>query len=108
MRIPTHKVFVGVMAREPERPVSLEHKYTVGQIVELTPNSLRAAALGAYEIRQAMPAPDINAASPRYRIKSAAEIHERIVAESELTLPTGASEEVLAAPEDLQLPDIET
>jgi len=27
---------------------SLEHKYTVGQIVELTPSSMRAAALGEY------------------------------------------------------------
>jgi hypothetical protein len=91
---PTHKLFVGVMAREPESPASLEHKYTVGQIVELTPTLLRAAALGEYEIRQIMPAPDINSASPRYRIKSAAEIHDRIVAESELTLR--ASEEVPA------------
>ena len=108
MRFPTHKVFVGVMAREPERPVSLEHKYTVGQIVELTPSSLRAAALGEYEIRQTMPAPDIKSASPRYRIKSAAEIYERIVAESELTLPKGASDEVSAAPEHMQLPGIDT
>ena len=108
MRFPTHKVFVGVMAREPEGPVSLEHKYTVGQIVELTPSSLRAAAPGEYEITQTMPAPDINSDSPRYRIKSAAEIYERIVAESELTLPKGASEEVPAVPEPMQLPDIET
>jgi hypothetical protein len=101
-------LFVGVTARQPERPVRLEHKYAVGQIVELTPSSLRAAALGEYEIRQTMPAPDIDSASPRYRIKSAAEIHERIVAESELTLPKGASEGVPVAPEDMQLPRIET
>ena len=107
MRFPTRKVFVGVMAREPERSVSLEHKYIVGQIVELTPSSLRAAALGEYEIRQTMPVPDINSASPRYRIKSAAEIYERIVAESELTLPRGASDEASAAPEHMQLPSIE-
>lgn len=97
------KLFVGMMARKPERPVSLEHKYTVGQIVELTPSSLRAAALGEYEIKQAMPAPDVSSASPRYRIKSVAETHERIVAESELTL-AGAKR---ATPEDMQLPRIE-
>ena len=96
------------MAREPERPVNLEHKYAVGQIVELTPSSLRTAALGEYEIRQTMPTPDISSASPRYRIKSAAEIYERIVAESEITLPKGASEEISAAPEDMQLPRVDT
>jgi hypothetical protein len=108
MRFPTHKVFVGVMAREPERSVSLEHKYAVGQIVELTPSSLRAAALGEYEIKQTMPVPDINSASPRYRIKSALEIYERIVAESELTLPKDACEEMRIAPESIQLPGVET
>jgi hypothetical protein len=91
-----------------ERPVNLEHKYTVGQIVVLTPSVFRAAALGEYEIRQAMPAPDINSASPRYRIKSVAEIHERIAAESELTLPEGNSEAIQVAPEDMQLSKIET
>jgi hypothetical protein len=95
------------MARETERPLSLEHKYAVGQIVELTPSSWRAAALGEYEIRQTMPAPDIDSASPRYRIKSAIEIYERIVAESELTLPKGASEDVQAAPDSTRLPVIE-
>jgi hypothetical protein len=81
----------------------LEHKYAVGQIVELTPSSLRAAALGEYEIRQTMPVPDVSSASPRYRIKSVAEIHERIVAESELVL-AGAK---LVPPEEMPLPRIE-
>jgi len=85
----------------------MEHKYVVGQIVELTPSSVRAAALGEYEIRQTMPAPDISSASPRYRIKSTLEIHERIVAESELTLPRAASEQVQAAPDITRLPTIE-
>ena len=85
----------------------MEHKYIVGQIVELTPSSLRAAALGEYEIKQTMPVPDISSASPRYRIKSVAENHERIVAESELTLPKGASGEMPVAREDMQLPQIE-
>ena len=85
----------------------MEHKYAVGQIVELTPNALRAAALGEYEIRQMMPAPDVRSASPRYRIKSVAEIHERIVAESELSLPKGTAGETQPALQDLQLPGVE-
>jgi hypothetical protein len=64
----------------------LEHRFTVGQIVELTPSTLRAAALGEYEIKQTMPVSDISSHSPRYRIKSLAENHDRIVAESELEL----------------------
>lgn len=80
----------------------MEHKYVVGQIVELTPNVLRAAAVGEYEIRQAMPASDVSSVSPRYRIKSAAEIYERIVAENELMPPKGAPWETQVAPEDVQ------
>jgi hypothetical protein len=82
----------------------LEHKYTVGQIVELTPSYSRAAATGEYEIRQTMPAPDINSASPRYRIKSAAEKHDRIVPESDLTLPNGESLKASPVFENIQLP----
>ena len=84
----------------------MEHKFAVGQIVELTPNVLRAAALGEYEIMQMMPAPDVKSASPRYRIKSLAEIHERIVAESEISLRIAASG-VQPAPQDMQLPRVE-
>jgi hypothetical protein len=81
----------------------LEHRYTVGQIVELTPSSLRASAPGDYEIRQIMPVPDVSSASPRYRIRSVAEKHDRIVAESDFTLK-GAD----AAPEAerVELPSI--
>ena len=86
----------------------MEHKYAVGQIVELTPSSLRAAAPGEYEIRQTMPTPDISSASPRYRIKSIAEKHDRIVAESEFAPAKGPSEEMQAAAEQMQLPDVET
>jgi len=85
----------------------LEHRYSVGQIVELTPSLLRAAATGAYEIRQTMPVPDISSASPRYRIKSIAEKHDRIVPESELTLPTGGSSRVAVVHEDMQLPKVD-
>jgi len=75
----------------------------VGQIVELTPSSLRAAAPGDYEIRQTMPEPDVSSASPRYRVRSVAEKHDRIVAESEFTLKGAA-----AAPEaeHVELPRI--
>jgi hypothetical protein len=83
----------------------LEHRYAIGQIVTLTLNPLRAAALGEYEIRQTMPAPDISSASPRYRIKSIAEAHDRIVAESELILPDDPSK-LPAAHEDIQLPSV--
>jgi hypothetical protein len=96
------------MAPKPERAFILEHKYAVGQLIELTPSSLRAAASGEYEIMQTMPAPDISSASPRYRIKSIAEKHDRIVAESEFAPTKGPSDEMQAAAEQMQLPDVET
>ena len=64
----------------------MAHKYRVGQAVELAPNRLRAAAAGAYEIRHLMPASDTSPENPTYRIKSMTEKHDRVVAESELTL----------------------
>jgi hypothetical protein len=82
------------------------HRYSVGQFVELTPSIMRFAAPGEYEIRQTMPAPDVSSASPRYRIKSVAEIYERIVSETELTLPKGASQALPAEPTDMQLPGL--
>jgi len=85
----------------------LEHIYSVGQIVELTPSPMRAAAIGEYEIRQTMPVPDISSVSPRYRIKSVAEKHDRIVAESELRLPSVDSLKLSAAGEEIQLPGVE-
>ena len=62
------------------------HKFKIGQVVDLLPMKLRAAAAGRYEIRQLMPASDIDSESPRYRVKSVAEKHERVVPESELEL----------------------
>ena len=59
------------------------HKFKIGQIVDLVPMRLQAAAVGKYEIRQLMPASDIDSESPRYRVKSVAEKHERVVPESE-------------------------
>ena len=64
----------------------MPHKFTVGQIVDLTPNILRAAAAGEYEVRRLMPPSDRDGMDPCYRIKSAAEKHERIASESDLTL----------------------
>lgn len=82
----------------------MTHKFTVGEMVELTPSLLRAAALGRYEIMRLMPASDISSDSPRYRIKSDAERHERIVSESDLTLRSdgfsgsGAAHGLIALP----------
>jgi hypothetical protein len=86
----------------------LQHKYTVGQLVDLTPSYSRAAATGEYEIRQTMPVPDISSASPRYRIKSAAEKHDRIVPESDLTLSKGETPEVAPVFENIQLPEMDS
>lgn len=61
------------------------HKFAIGQSVDLVTTVLRPSATGAYEILQLVPAPDGNPNSPRYRIKSIAEKHERIASESELT-----------------------
>jgi hypothetical protein len=57
------------------------HKFQVGQFVALIPRVIRQAAPGTYEITRLMPE---NEAEPRYRIKSEAERHERVVPESEL------------------------
>jgi hypothetical protein len=67
----------------------LKHEFRVGQIVELKPNLMRIAAAGPYEITRLMPEPDVNSESPRYRIKSSEEIHQRIVPESDLMRPIG-------------------
>jgi len=66
----------------------LKHKLTVGQIVELKPSVMRVAAAGEYEIMHLMPEPDVSSASPRYRIKSSAEVYQRVVPESDL-MPFG-------------------
>jgi hypothetical protein len=64
----------------------MSHKFSVGQIVDLVPRILRAAAPGQYEVRQLMPQSDRDAGDPSYRIKSLDEKHERVVFESDLTL----------------------
>ena len=66
----------------------MSHKFSVGQIVDLAPRVLRAAAPGRYEVRQLLPESDRDAGDPTYRVKSVDEKHERVVSESDLTLPT--------------------
>lgn len=66
------------------------HNFHIGQIVELEPNVLRSSARGSYEIRHLVPASDRDPGDPYYRIKSAAEKHERVAPESELTLSISA------------------
>jgi hypothetical protein len=65
------------------------HKFNVGQIVELEQRMLRSSAPGPYEIRHLVPASDGDPDDPRYRIKSIAEKHERVVPESELMASKG-------------------
>ena len=64
----------------------MSHKFSVGQIVDLLPRVLQAAAVGQYEIRKLMPVSERDVTDPVYRIKSADESHERVALESELTL----------------------
>lgn len=64
----------------------MTHRFSIGQAVDLMPKVLRSAALGLYEIRHLVPAPDDDPADPRYCIKSTAEVHERIASESELRI----------------------
>jgi hypothetical protein len=64
----------------------VSHKFSVGQVVDLVPRILRAAAPGRYEIRRLMPAADRDTGDPSYQIKSVDEKHERVVFESDLTL----------------------
>jgi hypothetical protein len=67
----------------------MAHKFNIGQIVELEPRVRRASAPGSYEIRHLVPASDRDPDDPCYRIKSIAEMHERVAPESELTLSNG-------------------
>lgn len=60
-----------------------QHRYRIGQIVELMPNTLRSAAPGRYEIVRLVPC---DAQDPRYRLRSLAEKHERVVPECDLVL----------------------
>ncbi|MGO8954470.1 MAG: hypothetical protein ACLPWS_17220 [Rhodomicrobium sp.] len=63
----------------------MNHKFAIGQQVCFTPTGPGAVA-GNYEVCRIMPSSDYQQ-EPRYRIKSAAERHERVVSQSLLTLP---------------------
>ena len=52
------------------------HKFQVGQSFDLIPSIVRRAAKGTYEIIRLIPD---NEDDPQYRVKSAAEPHERVV-----------------------------
>jgi len=64
------------------------HRFRVGQMVELLPTTLRAAAPGAYEIVRLIP---IESGPPQYCLKSREERHERIVPEYDLVLVAEAA-----------------
>ncbi len=60
-----------------------DHKFKVGQTVDLIPSISRSAAAGHYQIVSLRPA---DGGNPQYRIKSRSESHERVVSESDLIL----------------------
>ena len=62
---------------------SIPHKFKIGQAVDLIPSVSRLAANGHYQIISLRPS---EGEIPQYRIKSMRELHERVVAENELTL----------------------
>jgi hypothetical protein len=62
---------------------NLTHKFRVGQTVQLIPSISRTAASGHYQIVSLRPA---EGDGLQYRVKSRSEAHERVVAESDLTL----------------------
>ena len=68
----------------------MAHKFTVGRIVELEPRVLRSSAPDSCEIRHLVPATERDPGNTCYRIKSTAEKHERVAAESDLRLSVGA------------------
>jgi hypothetical protein len=61
--------------------VSITHRFKVGQTVTLIPSISRTAAQGRFEIVSLRP---IEGETPQYRIKSRSELHERVVAETDL------------------------
>ncbi|KAB2874810.1 MAG: hypothetical protein F9K38_15305 [Pseudorhodoplanes sp.] len=66
-----------------------QHRFRIGQMVEILPTTLRAAANGTYEIVRLVPC---DSRVPTYRLKSKNEKFERVLAEHELiALPDIAS-----------------
>lgn len=60
-----------------------EHKYTVGQVVEVRMGPLGAAPPGAYEVTRRLPPMGM---SNQYRIKSHQNGQERVVREDDIVL----------------------
>jgi hypothetical protein len=58
-----------------------QHRFKLGQMVEIMPTTMRAAVTGQYEIIRLVPC-DSN--DPQYRLKSLTEKHERVLSEGEL------------------------
>ena len=58
-----------------------QHKFRIGQTVDLIPSTFRSAAKGSYEIVSLRPTDGNNLL---YRVKSKSENHERIVSEADL------------------------
>ena len=59
----------------------MAYKFKVGDIVAINPTISRFVPGGVFEVVKQLPGND----EPEYRIKSANELHERMVRESELT-----------------------
>lgn len=59
-----------------------DHKFHIGEIVELSPLLTRNASRGVYVVTKRLPD---SAGEYEYRIKSINEPHERVVRESELS-----------------------
>jgi hypothetical protein len=57
------------------------HRFKIGQTVNLIPSISRTAAQGHFEIVSLRP---VEGDTPQYRIKNRSELHERVVAETDL------------------------
>lgn len=65
------------------------HRFKAGQMVELLPTTLRAAAPGVYQIVRLIP---LESGAPQYCLKSLDERHERVVTEHDLFAATEPAE----------------
>lgn len=61
----------------------MSHRFHAGQTVRLVRSSLRSAADGEFKVVR--PLPD-DGGEMQYRIKSARELHDRVVKESDLQM----------------------
>ena len=59
-----------------------DHKFHIGEFVELMPSVTRSAPRGVYVVTKPLPE---SAGEYEYRIKSVNEPHERVARESELS-----------------------